>query len=134
MINVQIIGIAGQIKQVFEKNEVNLSFFDDEVQALNATEKNQPSVIFLDYDLRQLGTHSYIKLLLRASRESKIIVVADELSDDGILNCLTAGARGYQNKNKLNEYILKMIRVVDAGEAWITRSMVVILLDTLVLR
>lgn len=134
MINVQIIGIAGQIKQVFEKNEVNLSFFDDEVQALNAVEKNQPSVILLDYDLRQVGTYSYIKLLLRASRESKIIVVADELNDDGVLNCLTAGARGYQNKNKLNEYILKMIKVVDAGEAWITRSMVAILLDTLVLR
>jgi len=132
MINVQVIGISEQIKQVLEKEEVSVSFYDDEVQALNAVEKMQPSVILLNYSVRSLDTESYIKLLLNVSKNSKIVVIADDLSDENILICLIAGARGYQEIKQLNRYLVKMIKVIDAGEAWITRRMVAKLLDVLI--
>lgn len=130
--NVQIIGITEQLKQVIEGEGMQVSFLEDEVQALNVAEQIQPAVILLDYNLRKLDTHRYIQLLLKVSCNSKIVVIADELSDNEILACLMVGAKGYQNIKQLNEYVVKMVKVIDAGEAWITRRMVSKLLDVIV--
>jgi len=134
MINVHVIviGITEQLSQVFDKEEVSICFFDDDVQALNAAKKKQPSVILLNFSIRQAETYDYINLLLKASADSKVIVVANKLSDDEILACLVAGAKGYQGLSQLNHYVVKMVKVVDAGEVWITRRMVAKLLDVLV--
>ena len=131
MINVQVIGFSEQIKPLIEDKEIRVSYLEDEVQALNTTEKTKPSVILLNYKLRKAETDNYIKLLLAVSQESKIIVVADGLDEKNILLCLMAGARGYQNENRLNDYVVKMIKVVNAGEAWITRRLVTTLLNVL---
>ncbi len=132
MINVQAIGITEQLSQVFDKEEMNISFFDDDVQALNAAEQVQPSVIVLNFDMRQAETYDYIRLLLKVSADSKVIVVANKLSDDEVLACLIAGAKGYQSLSQLDHYAVKMIKVIDAGEAWVTRKMVAKLLEVLV--
>ncbi|MFK5951102.1 MAG: response regulator [Methylococcales bacterium] len=132
MINLQIIGHLEQLKHLFDKEGIQVCFFEDEVQALNTVEQKKPVVIILDYKLRQIETASYITLLLKANSKSKIIVIADELSDGDILACLIAGARGYQNLKQLNNYAVKMIKVINAGEAWVTRRMVAKLLDVLV--
>jgi len=129
MINVQAIGITEQLSQVFDQEEVSVSFFDDDVQALNATEQVQPSVILLNFSMRQVETYDYISLLLKASANSKVIVVANKLTDDEVLACLIAGAKGYQSLNQLDYYVVKMVKVVNADEAWVTRRMVAKLLD-----
>jgi len=132
MISVQIIGCIEQIKQELKDGNIAVSYFEDEVKALNAIEKTKPSVVLLDYALRKDETSDYIKLLLKISKESKIIVIANELNDDEVLNCLIAGAKGYQDSAQLNNYVLKMITVINAGEAWVTRRMVAKLLTILV--
>lgn len=132
MINTQIISTTEQIKQDTVSEEINVSFLEDEVQALNTVEKTKPSVILLDYNLRNAETNEYIRLLLGVSKDSKIVVIADELRDKEIFACLIAGARGYQDINKLADYFEKMVKVIDAGEAWITRRMVTKLLDDLI--
>jgi len=131
MINLQIIGNIEQLKPVFDKEGIPVCFLKDEVQALNAVEQKKPAVIILDYRLRKKETASYIRLLIKANSESKIIVIADNLSDDAILACLTAGARGYQNLKQLNNYAVKMVKAINAGEAWVSRRMVAKLLDVL---
>ena len=132
MINLQIIDNTDQIKLALLEAEVNLSIYNDEVQALIAVEKIQPSVIFLSYNVRKEETVEYIKLLLKASKDSKIVVIADELNEKKIVNCFIAGAKGYQDVKQLQVYAKKLIIMVDAGEAWIARRMVAILLDTLI--
>ena len=132
MISVQIIGCIEQIKQELKDGNIAVSYFEDEVKALNAIEKTKPSVVLLDYALRKDETSDYIKLLLKISKESKIIVIANELNDDEVLNCLIAGAKGYQDSAQLNNYVLKMITVINAGEAWVSRRMVAKLLTILV--
>jgi len=132
MISVQIIGCIEQIKQELKDGNIAVSYFEDEVKALNAIEKTKPSVVLLDYALRKDETSDYIKLLLKISKESKIIVIANELNDDEVLNCLIAGAKGYQDSAQLNSYVLKMITVINAGEAWVSRRMVAKLLTILV--
>lgn len=132
MINVHIIGSIKQLKQDFKGENIIISYLEDEVLALNAIEEIKPSVVLVDYGLRKVETDAYIKLLLAVSKESKIIVIANELNEDEIFNCLIAGAKGYQNTAQLEDLIVKMITVVDAGEAWVTRRMVAKLLDIIV--
>lgn len=131
MINVLIIDNSEQIKPVLSDAVVHTSLYVDEVKALNAVEKKQPSVVLLNYAVRKEETAEYIKLILKASTDSKIVLIADALSQEKILNCLIAGAKGYQEIKQLDFYADKLIRVIDAGEAWITRRMVAILLDNL---
>lgn len=132
MIKVQLIGISEQLKQIFDGEDMHISFLDDEVHALNAVEQIQPTVILLNYNLQKTETNNYIKALLKMSSNSKIVVVANELADNEILGCLVAGAKGYQVIKSLDQYILKIIKVIDAGEAWVSRRMVAKLLDELV--
>ena len=131
MINVLIIDNAEEIKPVLSGTVANIALYTDEVQALNALEKKRFSVILLNYAVRKEETAEYIRLILKASMDCKIVVIAEELSQEKILNCLTAGAKGYQENKQLDCYVDKLIKVVDAGEAWISRYMVAVLLDTL---
>ena len=131
MINVLLIDKSEQIKPVLSDTVANISLFIDEVKALNAVEKKQPSVVLLNYAVRKEETAEYIKLILKACVDCKIVVIADELSQEKILDCLIAGAKGYQEIKQLDVYADKLLRVIDAGEAWITRHMVAILLDNL---
>ena len=131
MINVLIIDNSEQIKSALSDTVANISLYIDEVQALNAVEIKQPSVVLLNYSVRKEETAEYIKLIVKASTDCKIVVVADELGQEKTLECLMAGAKGYQEIRQLDFYADKLIKVIDAGEAWITRKMVAILLDNL---
>ena len=134
MINVLIIDNSEQIKPVLSDTVANISLHIDEVQALNAVEIEQPSVVFLNYSVRNEETGEYIKLILKARTDCKIIVIADELNQEKILHCLIAGAKGYQHIKQLDYYADKILKAIDAGEAWITRRMVAMVLDNLRLR
>ena len=131
MINVLIIDNAEEIKPVLSDTVANISLYIDEVQALNAIEKQQASVVLLNYAVRKEETAEYIKLILEVSTDCKIVVIADELGQEKTLNCLIAGATGYQELKQLDFYADKLIKVIDAGEAWITRRMVATLLNNL---
>ena len=132
MISVQVIDNTGQIKLALVNAGASVSCYEDEVQALNAVEESRPSVILLNYEVRKEQTADYIGLIRKANLESKIIVISDELSEEKIIKCLIAGAKGYQEAKQLEAYVDKLIKVVDAGEAWITRHMVAVLLDSLI--
>jgi DNA-binding NarL/FixJ family response regulator len=70
-------------------------------------------------------------VVLNVSSTSKIVVIADELREKEILTCLLAGAKGYQQLDSLKDYVRKLVSVMDAGEAWITRRMTATLIDAL---
>lgn len=129
--NVLIIDNSEQIKPVLSDTAANISLYIDEVQALNAVEKKQPPVVFLNYAVRNEETIEYIKLILKARKDCKIIVIADDLNQEKILNCLIAGAKGYQQIKQLGFYMDKLLKVIDAGEAWISRRMEALVLNTL---
>ncbi|PHS72881.1 MAG: hypothetical protein COB22_03050 [Cycloclasticus sp.] len=131
MIDVLIIDKTDQIKSALLVIQANVQSFDDEVKALNAVESTPSAVVLLDYGFMQEKTIDYIKLLEKAGSDSKIVVVADELSEEEILNCLLAGAKGYQQLDRFNDYSNKLVTAMNADEAWITRRMTATLLDKL---
>jgi len=132
MINLQIIDNSNQIWSALSVTEYNVLLYGDEVQALNAVEKNQAELLLLNYSLRKEETADYIKLILNIRPDSKIVVIADMLDEKEIVNCLLAGAKGYQEIRQLEVYASKLIQVIVAGEVWITRHMVAVLLDSLI--
>jgi len=131
MKDVLIIDKTAEIKLALTLETFSTIEFDDEVGGLNAVGEKKPTVILLNHNIMRERTPYYISLLLESSVESNVIVIADTLSESEILNCLLAGAKGYQEIDRLNFYADKLVRVIQAGEAWITRRMTRILLDSL---
>ena len=131
MIDVLIIDKTDQIKSLLLVEQAHVRVFDNEVKALNAIEQTSSAVVLLHYNVREEQTEEYIKLIMQTSSKSKVVVVADELDENAILTCLLAGAKGYQKLNQLSDYAEKLVTVMDAGEAWITRRMTATLLDSL---
>jgi len=129
MINVYIIDNSNEIE--LNLAGANTVCFDDEIKALNAIEQVQPSVVLINHALLKEETAEYIKVISAISSTSNIVIIGDGLGDANILSCLIAGAKGYQELKQINEYAERLIKVVDAGEAWITRRMVSTLLDAL---
>jgi DNA-binding NarL/FixJ family response regulator len=105
--------------------------FDDEIVAFNAVAETHPYIIILDYALRKSRTPDYIELLLRASPASRLVVIADKLSEAAILEVLVAGANGYAEQREMPRIGGKLLRAIWQGEAWISRTMVAKLLERL---
>lgn len=131
MIDVLIIDKTNHITSNLLDLQAQIQIFNNEIKALNVIENQSAPVVLLNYDFLKEQTVEYIKLLVSASSNSKIVVLADELSETETLNCLLAGAKGYQQLNQLKDYSNRLVTVMDAGEAWITRRMTATLLDSL---
>lgn len=97
---------------------------ENEVHALNAIETGKPDVVLLHYAVRGKNTAEYIALLRNANVETEIVVIGNDLHDEQIIDCVLAGAKGYQNLSNLEQYLEKLIQAVAEGEAWISRKMV----------
>ncbi len=102
---------------------------DNEVNAMNLLADCDPAVVLLNFSVRSAGTAEYIELLSQANPSLKIIVVGNNLADKDIIPCIYAGAIGYQNENKLAHFFSKMIAVVQAGEAWVSRRLIAAIVD-----
>ncbi len=131
MIDIHIIDHSDKIKQSISSKDSNITLHGDEVKALNAVEIKQPTIVLLNYDIRKDDMANYIRLILQMSPNSKVVIIANKLAEKKIINCLLAGAKGYQEMQQLDFYASKLISVIAKGEAWITRRMVSTLLDTI---
>ncbi len=131
MINVIVIDKTDQIMTALSNVRANFEGFDNEIKVLNAIEEKDEPVILLHDKVMQEKTLDYIRLLLKVNAKSKIVVVANELNDEEILNHLLAGANGYQGLSKLSHYAEKLVIAMNAGEVWITRQMTATLLEAL---
>lgn len=131
MISVHIIDDTLKIKGALGDFESNILVSEGKDVAINVVEKIQPDVVLLNFNVAKQDTSNCIRLILTVSPESKIVIIADKLEEEELINCLLAGAKGYQEIQQLDTYVGKLITVVFDGEAWVTRKMVSILLDKL---
>ncbi len=97
---------------------------DNEIQAMNAMERGEPAIILLHYAVRKRESAEFVELLKTANPAAEIVVIGEGQSEQEIVECIMAGANGYQAISSLARYVRKMVQVVVAGEAWISRKMV----------
>lgn len=123
-ISVQVIDNIECITPFIDAKAADVSAFEDETSAFVSVSEEQPDVIFLEHNIRGNETVEYIALLNRASPGSKIVLIANQITEEEVMSCFLAGARGYLPAKEIEKFINKCIRVVNCGEAWITRKMV----------
>ena len=114
-----------------DKEGLSISVSDNDIIGLNSAIALKPSVILLDYHLRKQETPEYISLLVKGCLTSKIVLIADQLEEFDLMDCLIAGAHGYASIEMLDRQFNKLIAAIMAGEAWISRRMVGKVLDRL---
>lgn len=131
MIDLQIIDNGGEILRFINDPCLSIRVDQDEIKALIAVEMNKPLVVVLRYELREQQTAEYIALLNAASPDSKIILVAPELTDREVIDCLVSGAQGYLQFADLARFFKKAVKVVRQGEAWVSRRIISLMLEKL---
>ncbi|MDO8989425.1 MAG: response regulator transcription factor [Sideroxyarcus sp.] len=88
----------------------------------------KPKVILLDYEL--LGEDD-IAGLRRISKETKIIVVGNDIPEETEWQLLKAGVRGCCRSDAAPKFLKQVVTAVHDGELWIRRSLTCRLIDEL---
>jgi DNA-binding NarL/FixJ family response regulator len=101
------------------------------LEAIATTGRHQPHILLLDLSLSLTNSFSLLPTLRQKSPHTKVLLLAAHVSEEAILDALSHGARGYLEKQALDIFLPKAVRVVHAGEAWVPRTMVAKLMDRL---
>jgi len=100
------------------------------LEALAAT-RLKPQVLLLDLGLSRGSGSELLPALRKSSPGMKIILLAGRASETRILEGLCHGARGYLDKKFLRTFLAKAVRLVGAGQAWVSRGIVPGIVDRL---
>jgi two-component system nitrate/nitrite response regulator NarL len=82
----------------------------------------RPAAILLD--LRMPGGLETLMELSRIDPAIPTLIVADDASDEEVVEALECGARGVVTKRGATEHLFKSIRMVVAGQYWVGRDCV----------
>jgi DNA-binding NarL/FixJ family response regulator len=103
------------------------------LEALAATSLH-PEVLLLDLSLSQGSGSGLLPALRRSSPGMRIILVARRAPKRRILEALGRGAHGYLERERLKAFLCKAVRLVGAGQVWISRALVTDIVDRLARR
>ncbi|MEA2465007.1 MAG: hypothetical protein QOJ98_2754 [Acidobacteriota bacterium] len=94
--------------------------------ALEAAMRANPDVVVMDLDLgaRANGGPEAVAQLLAAARRCAVLILTGNDDPQGLACALGNGALGVVLKNRPAEVLMRAIRAVRAGEAWLERSTV----------
>jgi DNA-binding NarL/FixJ family response regulator len=131
MTDIAIINHRDTLARLMERDDLCIHIFDDTLAAFQTIEALKPAIIFIDYSMQSSRTAHVISYLSKANPGGHTILTAVTLNDDSVLDCLAAGAIGYLDLNDAEKFIDKLIKVVLDGEAWLSRRLVVKILQRL---
>ncbi|MDN5752877.1 MAG: DNA-binding response regulator [Nitrosospira sp.] len=90
----------------------------------------KPRILFVDLSQSADEDFTLLGALTRECPETRVILLTDKsVPDEQIIQALANGARGCLNHEADPFYFLKAVRVVDRGEAWVTRRMLSKIMD-----
>ncbi len=92
-------------------------------EALAAIGGEKPNIVLLDLDLGGVNVVERIPEMLAASKGSRVIVLTGVHDSQLHRRALRLGSLGLVLKDQAGSTLIKAIRRVHAGEAWIDRSM-----------
>lgn len=91
----------------------------------------RPHVLLFDLKMARGNGVSPLLVLKAKSPRTKIILLTGRASETQILRVIAHGARGYLGAKLLPRFLVKAVRAVDAGESWVSRTMVTKIIDQL---
>lgn len=84
----------------------------------------QPDVLVLDLVMPGLDGMGVFRLVREHSPETKILVFSGYMSDELIVQCLQAGAKGYLAKTVKSGDLVSAIKGVNSGGVWADQRMI----------
>jgi len=100
------------------------------LDAVTAAERLKPSILLLDLDLFDGDAGStLLPVIRRRSPETRVLILTRRGRTLKTIEALCHGARGYLEKERLQMYLPRAVRALDAGEAWVPRKMVAKIMD-----
>ncbi len=91
-------------------------------RALAAVETHRPIVVLLDQKLPRLGALGLLPKLRKARRPPRVLAIAREPDDDFAVEVVKRGGQGLMAEETLGTLLVKAVRRVAAGEAWLSRT------------
>ena len=100
-------------------------------ETISAVRRHRPDLLLLDLHLpRETGLH-VLRKLRREKAPTKVVLMADRLEVDEVLEAYRLGVRGMLLKELALEMVVQCVRKVLAGELWIEKGAVSRALDVL---
>jgi DNA-binding NarL/FixJ family response regulator len=93
-------------------------------EAINLTRQRQPDVILFDHAIGREDGLEHIPVLLEASSRSKVLVLTSANEPELSQRALCHGAFGLIDKDEEPALLVKAIKKVTEGEAWVDRATV----------
>ncbi|MGH7406259.1 MAG: response regulator transcription factor, partial [Candidatus Methylomirabilales bacterium] len=100
-------------------------------EVLKALEEFHPDVLLLDLFMPEMDGLDVLPQIREHNSSTKVLILTGYFDQELVFRSLWEGARGYLQKNVSSAELLKAIRAVHAGEAWIERGVMGHLLEEL---
>jgi DNA-binding NarL/FixJ family response regulator len=94
----------------------------DRKEAFEFAKSKRPDVLLVDLQLGQVSALDFLEELM-STCGARTIVVTGSSNDDEIHRSIQAGATGLVFKHEDPDVLIRAIRKVYAGEAWLSRSL-----------
>jgi DNA-binding NarL/FixJ family response regulator len=101
------------------------------LEAILAIDKLKPCILLLNLNLFKGKGENLLRALHWKSPRTKILLLSRRASQNLILEALSQGALGYLKEKAIDSFLLKAVRQVEAGEAWVPRKMAARIVDHL---
>src|SRR5215510_2436833 len=95
----------------------------DRKSALEVAQRMLPDVFLVDLQLARDPVVDFLEELLALRRESSAVLLTGVFCEDEIHRAIQAGATGLVYKEDDPEVLIRAIRTVYGGEAWLSRSL-----------
>lgn len=113
------------LRMIFENDpQIEVAGEADNISDALSLIKNQtPDVILLDLDLGKENSLDFMPEIIRAAKNARILILTGLHDQDIHKRAIQAGASGILLKNEAGTTLLKAVKKIYEGEAWIDRSL-----------
>ena len=87
--------------------------------ALRAAREHRPDVLILDLRMPRLGGMEVLRRVAGEAPGVRVVVLAGELDEEGLLEAVRLGARGVVLKETAPDVLVRCVRAVHAGGQWL---------------
>lgn len=92
-------------------------------QFLDLLRRRRPTLTIIDLALPPAGAHPVLPQIRRRSPRTKVLAIDNRLDEGRVLGAVKAGVHGYMLEEAVPGYLPKAVRVMAAGEAWLSRKL-----------
>ena len=93
-------------------------------EAIEKSKLNKPDIVLMDIGLPDINGIEATKQILENNNNIKVIVLTSHISEDEVNSSLQAGASAYVIKDIPTEFLMNIIRMINAGAMWLDPKIV----------